>query len=78
MIIQNVCLSINKLCNDSLHFVFLFVYIIFKLCSMKYNLDLLLNLTMDTLTSFFLSVKHSKFADLYYQSFLYKHWNVLY
>ena len=24
MIIQNVCLSINKLCNDTLHFVFLF------------------------------------------------------
>ena len=52
MIIQNVCLSINKLCV-MIHYILYsyFVYIIFKLCSMKYNLDILLNLTMDTLTS---------------------------
>ena len=57
MIIQNVCLTINKLCNDALHFrKSYFVYIIFKLCSMKYNLDVLLNLTMDTLTSIFVVV----------------------
>ena len=49
MIIQNVCLSTNKLCNDVLYFV----YIIFKLCFMIYNLDILLNLTMDILTSIF-------------------------
>ena len=54
MIIQDVCLSINKLCNDALDYRILIVYyIIFKLCSMKYDLDKLLNLTMDTLTSIF-------------------------
>ena len=66
MIIQNVWLSINKLCNDALHFLFLFCiyyFLMLILCSMKHNLDILLNLTMDTLTSIFLSVKHSKFAD---------------
>ena len=30
MIIQNVCLSINKLCNDTLHFVFLFCIYYFQ------------------------------------------------
>ena len=30
MIIQNVCLSINKLCNDILHFVFLFCIYYFQ------------------------------------------------
>ena len=30
MIIQNVCLSINKLCNDALHFVFLFCIYYFQ------------------------------------------------
>ena len=30
MIIQNVCLSINKLCNDTFHFVFLFCIYYFQ------------------------------------------------
>ena len=78
MIIQNVCLSIKNCVM--MHYILYsyFVFIIFKLYSMKYNLDIFLNLTMDTLTSIFLSVNHFKFADLYYQSFLCEHWNVLY
>ena len=54
MSIQDVCLSINKLSNDALDYpMSYFVYIIFKLWSMKYNLDKHLNLAMDTLTSIF-------------------------
>ena len=30
MIIENVCLSLNKLCNDALHFVFLFCIYYFQ------------------------------------------------
>ena len=46
----------NKLCNNALHFLrnlIFYNYIIYKLCSIKYNLDVLLNLTMATLTSIF-------------------------
>ena len=52
-----------------------FVYIISRSCSMKYILDVLLNLVIDTLNYIF-SVRRSRFADLYF--FLHKHWNVLY
>ena len=52
------------------------IRIIFELNNGEYNITKAY--VCNTLTSIFLSVKHSKFADLYYQCFLCKHWNFLY
>ena len=78
MIIQKVCLSINKFCNDASHFVFLFYIYYFQVVFHETQFRHTFELNYAYINIFFLSVKHSKFADLYYQSFLCKHWNVLY
>ena len=68
MNIHNVYLFLRKLNNEELQFCILILNTLF-FCSIKYNLDILLNLIINRLTSFF--------ADLYYESYLCKHWNVL-
>ena len=75
MIIQNVCLSINKLCNDALHFVFVFCIYYFQVVFHEIQFRHTFELNYGYINIIFLSVKHSKFADLYYQNFLCKHWN---